>query len=90
MGVIGETRSFADHLDNIMVQAIQDERPSQSTLDDWNNDALCVKDFFVNVPACDIELGHVNAYISQGVDPEARMVYTDSKSTKIYTHNHIE
>lgn len=64
-GVTGEAKPFAEHVDHIMARAIEDERPSQSTLDDWNNDALRVKEFFVNVPACDIDLEHVNAYINQ-------------------------
>ena len=55
---------FAEHVDHIMVRAIENERPSQNTLDDWNNDALRVKEFFNNIPACDIDLEHVNAYIN--------------------------
>lgn len=64
-GVTGEAKPFADHVDHIMARAVRDERPSQSTLDDWNNDALRVKEFFNNIPACDIELEHVNAYINK-------------------------
>lgn len=64
-GVTGEAKPFADHVDHIMARAVEDERPSQSTLDDWNNDALRVKEFFINIPACDIELEHVNAYINK-------------------------
>lgn len=64
-GIAGEAKPFAEHVDHIMARAIEDERPSQSTLDDWNNDVLRVKEFFINVPACDIELEHVNAYINQ-------------------------
>ncbi|HFK4066575.1 TPA: phage integrase Arm DNA-binding domain-containing protein [Kluyvera ascorbata] len=64
-GVSGEAKPFAEHVDHIMGRAIENERPSQNTLDDWNNDALRVKEFFINIPACDIELEHVNAYINQ-------------------------
>ncbi|WP_370906039.1 phage integrase Arm DNA-binding domain-containing protein [Citrobacter koseri] len=64
-GIAGEAKPFAEHVDHIMARAIEDERPSQSTLDDWNNDVLRVKEFFINVPACDIELEHINAYINQ-------------------------
>ncbi|MBE3329465.1 recombinase [Enterobacter cloacae complex sp. P27C] len=64
-GVAGEAKPFADHVDHIMARAVEDECPSQSTLDDWNNDALRVKEFFINIPACDIELEHVNAYINK-------------------------
>lgn len=63
-GVIGEAKPFAEHVDHIMERAIENERPSQNTLDDWNNDALRVKEFFISIPACDIELEHVNAYIN--------------------------
>ena len=64
-GIAGEAKPFAEHVDHIMARAIEDERPSQSTLDDWNNDVLRVKEFFINIRACDIELEHVNAYINQ-------------------------
>ncbi|HDS4387085.1 TPA: recombinase [Enterobacter roggenkampii] len=64
-GVTGEAKPFADHVDHIMARAVEDERPSQSTLDDWNNDALRVKEFFISIPTCDIELEHVNAYINK-------------------------
>lgn len=63
-GVTGEAKPFAEHVDHIMERAIENERPSQNTLDDWNNDALRVKEFFISIPACDIELEHVNAYIN--------------------------
>ncbi|HFP9413040.1 TPA: phage integrase Arm DNA-binding domain-containing protein [Klebsiella variicola subsp. variicola] len=64
-GVTGEAKPFAEHVDHIMQRAIENERPSPSTLDDWNNDALRVKEFFNIIPACDIELEHVNAYINR-------------------------
>jgi hypothetical protein len=47
-----------------MSRAIADEKPSQSTLEDWNNDAIRVKEFY-QYPACDIELEHVNQFINQ-------------------------
>ncbi len=64
-GLNGEAQPFADHVDSIMNRAINDEQPSKSTLDDWYNDAGRVKEFFQNIPACDIELEHVNAYIKK-------------------------
>jgi len=64
-GVQGEALPFAEHVDHIMERAITDEQPSESTRDDWNNDAIRVKAFFSNIPACDIELEHVNAYIKE-------------------------
>ncbi|MCV5497631.1 recombinase, partial [Escherichia coli] len=48
-GVTGEAKPFAEHVDHIMARIVEDERPSQSTLDDWKNDALRVKDFFLNI-----------------------------------------
>ena len=48
-----------------MNRAIKDEKPSESTCDDWRNDAIRVKEFFADIPACDIELEHVNAYINK-------------------------
>ncbi len=63
-GIAGEAKPFAEHVDHIMARAIENERPSQNTLDDWSNDAFRVKEFFVSMPACDIELEHVNAYIN--------------------------
>lgn len=61
----GEAKPFAEHVEHIMDQAVEEERPSQGTLDDCNNDTLRVKEFFINIPACDIELEHVNAYINK-------------------------
>lgn len=62
-GLNGEAQPFAEHVDHIMERAINDERPSQSTQDDWNNDAIRVKEFFTNISSSDIELEHVNLYI---------------------------
>ncbi|OOL12722.1 recombinase, partial [Klebsiella aerogenes] len=45
-GIAGEARPFAEYVDHIMKRAIENERPSQNTLDDWNNDAIRVKEFF--------------------------------------------
>jgi len=33
-GVSGEAKPFAEHVDHIMARAIENERPSQNTLDD--------------------------------------------------------
>nr|WP_314591675.1 phage integrase Arm DNA-binding domain-containing protein [uncultured Serratia sp.] len=64
-GIQGEALPFAEHVDRIMARAVEDEQPSESTRDDWNNDATRVKEFFDKIPACDIELEHVNAYIKE-------------------------
>lgn len=64
-GVQGEALPFAEHVDRIMARAIEDEQPSESTREDWNNDSTRVKQFFDKIPACDIELEHVNAYIKE-------------------------
>jgi hypothetical protein len=62
-GIKGETEPFANYVDSIMTRAITDEKPSESTLADWTNDAERVKEYFNDIPSCDIELEHVNAYI---------------------------
>ena len=62
-GINGEGQPFAEHVDSIMSRAITDEKPSESTQDDWNNDAKRVKEFFSNIASCDIDLEHVNQYI---------------------------
>ena len=64
-GSQGEALPFAEHVDHIMTRAIKDEKPSNSTLEDWSNDAIRVKEFFSSIPACDIELEHVNSYIKE-------------------------
>lgn len=64
-GIQGEALPFSEHVDHIMNRAIKDEKPSESTCDDWRNDAIRVKEFFEDIPACDIELEHVNAYINK-------------------------
>jgi hypothetical protein len=64
-GINGEAQPFSDHVDRIMARAVADEKPSPSTLDDWNNDVLRVKEFFTDIPACDIELEHVNQFINR-------------------------
>lgn len=64
-GFNGEAKPFAQHVDRIMTRAIADENPSQSTLEDWRNDAIRVKEYFVDIPACDIELEHVNQFINR-------------------------
>ncbi|TQI81332.1 phage integrase family protein with SAM-like domain [Serratia fonticola] len=64
-GIQGEALPFAEHVDHIMDRAITDEQPSESTREDWKNDAIRVKAFFATIPACDIELEHVNAYIKE-------------------------
>lgn len=48
-----------------MTRSIKGKQPSESIQDDWNNDATRVKEFFDKIPACDIELEHVNAYIKE-------------------------
>lgn len=64
-GINGEAKPFSDHVDRIMARAVADEKPSPSTMDDWNNDVFRVKEFFTNIPACDIELEHVNQFINR-------------------------
>lgn len=64
-GVYGEAKPFSVHVDRLVQRAIEDEKPSKSTLTVWLNDAERMKEFFSNIAACDIDLQHVNQYIQQ-------------------------
>ncbi|MGK4327948.1 recombinase [Lonsdalea quercina] len=64
-GITGEALPFAEHVDHIMARAIGDEKPAENTLADWISDARRVKEYFLEIPACDIELEHVNGYIKE-------------------------
>lgn len=59
----GEVRPFSEHVDKILARAITDEKPSASTRSDWESDKVRVKEYFSNIPTCDIELEHVNGFI---------------------------
>lgn len=62
-GKNGEAKPFAIYVEKIMNRVIADEKPAPNTLADWNNDSVRVKEFFKEIPACDIDLEHVNKYI---------------------------
>jgi integrase len=59
----GEARPFSEHIDKILARAITDEKPSASTKSDWESDKVRVKEYFSNIPTCDIDLEHVNGFI---------------------------
>lgn len=59
----GEVRPFSEHVDKILARAITDEKPSASTKSDWESDKIRVKEYFSNIPTCDIDLEHVNGFI---------------------------
>ncbi|WP_145491411.1 phage integrase Arm DNA-binding domain-containing protein [Yersinia rohdei] len=59
----GEARPFSEHIDKILARAITDEKPSASTESDWESDKIRVKEYFSNIPTCDIDLEHVNGFI---------------------------
>jgi len=61
----GEALPFAEHVDRILARVTKDEQPSESTRDDWNNDATSMKEFFDKIPAWYIDLEHVNTYIKE-------------------------
>ncbi|MCT8345114.1 phage integrase SAM-like domain-containing protein [Photorhabdus kleinii] len=63
-GIKGEGQPLSYHIDRLMERIIQDEKPSESTLADWKNDAIRVKEFFADIACCDISLEHVNEYIN--------------------------
>lgn len=62
-GLRGESEPFAIYVDRLIKRAINDERPAVATKSLWIHDAPRIKDFFSNIPTCDIELEHVNAYV---------------------------
>lgn len=61
-GVAGEALPFCSYTDRLLQRAIDDEQPGKATSDVWINDIIRVKEYFT-MPACDIELEHVNGYI---------------------------
>lgn len=64
-GINGEAKPLSEHLDRLMKRIIIDEKPAQSTLADWNNDLVRVKEYFSDIAACDINLEHVNGFIAR-------------------------
>lgn len=62
-GINGEARPFAEHAQQLLERAINDEKPGGDTLSVWLNDIERVKEFFRDIYACDIELEHVNGYV---------------------------
>jgi hypothetical protein len=86
-GFNGEAKPFAEHVDRIMSRAIADEKPSQSTLEDWRNDAIRVKEYFVDISSCDIELEHVNQFINRyHSDSSANVQNRKVSFLKNYSH----
>ncbi|MBX9494548.1 phage integrase Arm DNA-binding domain-containing protein [Yersinia enterocolitica] len=59
----GEARPFSEHVDKILARAIIDEKPAAATKADWESDKVRVKEYFSNIPTCDIDLEHVNGFI---------------------------
>ncbi|MGT3292757.1 phage integrase Arm DNA-binding domain-containing protein [Yersinia enterocolitica] len=59
----GEARPFSEHVDKILTRAIIDEKPAAATKADWESDKVRVKEYFSNIPTCDIDLEHVNGFI---------------------------
>lgn len=64
-GINGEAAPLAEHVDRLLERIIHDEQPAGDTLSTFKNDAERCKEFFVAVPACDITLEHVNAYLDK-------------------------
>jgi len=63
-GASGEAKPFCEYADRLLSRAIRDEKPAPITQDVWDNDIIRVKEFFT-MPACDIDLEHVNGYIQR-------------------------
>ena len=64
-GENGEAKPFAVYAEKLLDRAIVDEKPSSDTVAVWKNDIVRVKDFFSDIYACDIQLEHVNAFITK-------------------------
>ncbi len=62
-GTSGEALPFSAHSQALFERAVIDEKPSASTLADWQNDLARVNEYFRDIPACDIDLQHVNGFI---------------------------
>lgn len=63
-GVNGEANPFSEHVEKLLARAIRDEKPAPITKDVWLNDIVRIKEFFT-MPACDIDLEHVNGFIQK-------------------------
>lgn len=63
-GFNGEANPFSEYADRLLARAIRDEKPASITKDVWVNDIIRVKEFFT-MPACDIDLEHVNGFIQK-------------------------
>lgn len=63
-GMNGEANPFSEHADKLLARAIRDEKPAPITKNVWLNDIVRVKEFFT-MPACDIDLEHVNGFIQK-------------------------
>lgn len=63
-GIKGEALPFSEHIDHLMERIILDENPAQSTLADWTNDTSRIKEYFSDIPACDITLENVNGFVN--------------------------
>ncbi|RLV59463.1 recombinase [Parashewanella curva] len=66
-----ETESyFGHHVDGLLKRIFKEEQPSDDFKRTMEKDALRVKEFFINVPASEISLQHVNDYLAE-YHPEA-------------------
>lgn len=64
-GENGEARPFSEYADRLLARAVSDEKPSSDTLSVWNNDIERIKNYFSDIYASDIQLEHVNGFISK-------------------------
>ena len=62
-GMNGEAKPFSEYVDKLLARAKKDERPSEGSWHTWQMDGERIKAFFCDIPACDIELEHVNEFI---------------------------
>lgn len=64
-GYHGEGYPLSQHVDHLLRRAIDDEQPYKDTVAVWQNDSIRIKEFFHNIPSCEITLEHVNQYIKK-------------------------
>lgn len=73
-GENGEAKPFSVYADRLLDRAIIHEKPGSDTVAVWKNDIVRVKDFFSDIYACDIQLEHVNAFLTKYHDTSSANV----------------
>ncbi|MBM7070581.1 recombinase [Shewanella sp. 202IG2-18] len=61
----GTDTCFGFHIHSLLKRILEEERPSEEYKKTLEKDAQRAKQFFINVPACEIGLHHVNNYLAE-------------------------